>query len=122
MKNLPIIWDFDGVIVDSVNIRTEGFKTVLKDYSKEEIKKLINYHLKNKGKSRFEKFDYFFKEIVNNFKSEEEIFAYVKKFCDLMKERINKKLLFENILTYIKEKYKEKEMHIISASYYLELQ
>ena len=36
-----IIWDFDGVLIDSSEIRIFAFKEILKDYSVDKVNKLI---------------------------------------------------------------------------------
>ena len=39
-KYSTIFWDFDGVIINSDEVRTEGFKYIFDSYSKEYIDKL----------------------------------------------------------------------------------
>ena len=39
-----ILWDFDGVILDSMAVRDWGFKEIFKDFSKEQVIKLLEYH------------------------------------------------------------------------------
>jgi phosphoglycolate phosphatase-like HAD superfamily hydrolase len=53
-----IIWDFDGVIVDSMKIREEAFRFSLNSYSEKIANDLATYHVKNGGLSRYVKFDY----------------------------------------------------------------
>lgn len=55
-----IFWDFDGVIMDSMKVRDEGFKIVLKDYPSDQVEKLMEFHRNNGGLSRYVKFRYFF--------------------------------------------------------------
>ena len=54
-----IIFDFDGVIVDSIAIRDEGFKKVLKNFGDDNVIRLLKYHRENAGLSRYNKFRYF---------------------------------------------------------------
>ena len=37
-----IFWDFDGVIINSNEIRTNGFRETLKDFPNEKVEILIN--------------------------------------------------------------------------------
>ena len=55
-----ILWDFDGVILDSDKIRVEGFKQSLKDYPSNQVQALLDYHHRNGGLSRYNKFKFFF--------------------------------------------------------------
>ncbi len=54
-----ILWDFDGVIADSVNVKTEGFYELYLPYGNHVAEKVKKYHLANGGMSRFKKFEYF---------------------------------------------------------------
>ncbi len=60
-----IIFDCDGVILNSNKIKTESFYEVAKNFGEKEAIKLVNYHKSNGGISRYEKFK-FFLAILNN--------------------------------------------------------
>ena len=60
-----VIFDCDGVILDSNNIKSKAFAKSLIDEDKNLVEQFITYHKKNGGVSRFKKFEYFFKEIKN---------------------------------------------------------
>ena len=64
-KYSTIFWDFDGVILNSDEVRTKGFKYIFDGYSKKYIDKLINYHKINGGLSRYEKIEYFSQKILD---------------------------------------------------------
>ena len=36
-----ILWDFDGVILDSMKIRDWGFREIFKDFDKNAVEKLV---------------------------------------------------------------------------------
>ena len=59
-----IIFDFDGVIVDSKEIRIRGFKNIFDEFSESLVKSLIDYHNKNGGISRYEKIEWFYKNLL----------------------------------------------------------
>ena len=50
-----ILWDFDGVILNSMKIKGDGFVELFQDYDKKLINQLEKYHYNNGGISRFEK-------------------------------------------------------------------
>ena len=54
-----IFWDFDGVIAESVNVKTEAFYNLYLPYGIEIAEKVRRHHLDNGGMSRFEKFRYY---------------------------------------------------------------
>lgn len=63
-KYKTIIFDCDGVILNSNKIKTEGFLETVKEFSFDSAKELINYHQINGGISRYKKFDFYIKNIA----------------------------------------------------------
>ncbi len=75
-----ILWDFDGVIMDSMPVRDKGFEIVLKNYPQEQVALLMEYHRNNGGLSRYNKFRYFFEEILKETITESEIKVFAEEF------------------------------------------
>ena len=48
-----IFFDFDGVIVESVDIKTKAFAMLFEHEGRDIANRVIDYHLKNSGVSRF---------------------------------------------------------------------
>lgn len=112
-----IIWDFDGVILNSNEVRDLGFIKVLEGYAQEDVHKLLDFHQRNGGLSRYVKFEYFYKEVLNQSFTEEDVQNLAKRFSIIMKELlIDKTLLIHETLEFIKEYYHTIPMHIISGS------
>lgn len=68
MSNQPksyqaIIFDCDGVILDSNSLKSEAFFLSALKFGEEEAQELKNYHISNGGISRQEKFKFFLKNI-----------------------------------------------------------
>lgn len=59
-----LVFDCDGVILDSNRIKTEAFRQAAMPYGPEAAEALVEYHVANGGISRYAKFDYFLSEIV----------------------------------------------------------
>ncbi len=59
-----LIFDFDGVILDSVKIKEKAFKKIVNKYGLTVSEKFMKYHNKNLGISRELKFEYFYKNII----------------------------------------------------------
>lgn len=58
------VFDCDGVILDSNRVKTEAFYQAALPYGERAANALVDYHVENGGVSRYEKFDYFLREIV----------------------------------------------------------
>lgn len=112
-----IIFDFDGVILDSVPTKTEGFKKLFKDFPCDKVEKLIQYHELNGGKSRYIKIKYFFNDLLNQEIDEKEIFEYANKYSEITKEELaNSKYIINDTLIFIQQNYKRYNMHIASGA------
>lgn len=112
-----ILWDFDGVILDSMKVRDWGFEEIFKDFDQELIDKLLAYHRKNGGLSRYVKIRYFFEELVGQPITDETVLGYAQKFSVLMrKELTNPKNLILDSVEFIKSNYKKYNFHIVSGS------
>ena len=59
-----LVFDCDGVILNSNKVKTEAFYQSALAYGKQAAQTLVGYHVANGGVSRYEKFDYFLKQIV----------------------------------------------------------
>jgi len=68
-----VFFDFDGVILDSVNVKTRAFSKMFSRYGPEVESAVVKYHLENGGVSRHEKFKYFYENIMNQSIDEDEI-------------------------------------------------
>lgn len=116
-KYKVIFWDFDGVLMNSNAVRDKGFLEVLKDYPKEQVNELMKFHDKNGGLSRYVKFRYFFEKIRKEKVSDQEINTWANKFSKIMLSLlIDKNLLIEETLKFVKKNYKKYNMHIVSGS------
>ncbi len=74
-KYNSLIFDCDGVVLNSNKIKTEAFRSILKNFNQDAVNEFIDYHKKNGGISRYVKLENFLKFIVpkycKNFHSNE---------------------------------------------------
>lgn len=112
-----LIFDFDGVIVDSVPIRTQAFKEVLKDYPQDKVQEFLEYHLANGGISRFVKLQYFFNHILHKPLDLELQNTLLEQFSVIAKKELeSKKYLIKDTLDFITSHYQRFILYIASGS------
>ena len=112
-----ILWDFDGVIVDSEAIRIEGFRTILRDHPQPLVERLVEYHMANGGISRFEKIRYFFREILFDPASEETVQDLAVEFSDIMRERMtDPSILIPETVAFLKRECGRYRFHVVTGS------
>jgi phosphoglycolate phosphatase-like HAD superfamily hydrolase len=112
-----IIFDFDGVILDSIPVKTEAFRKLLTNFPKDKVDKLVEFHLKNAGMSRYKKIEYFFTHIINESITNKDVLKYAEIYSQITKEELaQKKYLIKDSLDFIRENYKNYNMHIASGA------
>ena len=96
------IFDFDGVILDSNQTKTQSFLELYK-YEKKTHKDLIlSFHQNNLGLSRFNKIDYFQKQILKKDYDEKNIKNKLDLFSKIILKNILKCQFIEGVLNFIK--------------------
>ena len=68
-----IIFDCDGVLLDSNQVKTEAFRVAASRYGIEVAQEFVIYHLANGGVSRYKKFDYLIRDILKKEPEQSEI-------------------------------------------------
>lgn len=82
-----IIFDFDGVILESVDIKTKAFLKVYQEYP-EHAEEITQYHLQNGGVSRYKKFVHISNNILGIPIDDNKIEELAKVFSDNVAEQI----------------------------------
>lgn len=117
-----VLWDFDGVLIDSMSVRELGFREVLCSYPEDQVEHLIQYHRENGGLSRYAKFNYFFQHIRQESVEINTINLLSQKFSKIMLSILkNPDLLIDETVSYIQKKHNFFHMHVVSGSDQAEL-
>ena len=83
-----IVFDFDGVLVDSVHIKTKAFEKLFKNEEEEKVQQFLAFHKKHGGVSREEKVRYFYSNILRRSLSESLLHALCEQFREAVVDRI----------------------------------
>jgi len=83
-----VFWDFDGVIKESTDVKTEGFRKLFAEYGWEIQKQVVHHHELNAGISRFVKIPYYFKTFLSRDLTKDEITAYCIQYGMLTNEAV----------------------------------
>jgi HAD superfamily hydrolase (TIGR01549 family) len=82
-----VIFDFDGVIVESIDVKTDAFCYIFKDYP-QHVPVIRSYQIHNGGISRMEKFKYIYKNILRETLSDEKLKDLCQQFRELVLENV----------------------------------
>ncbi len=121
MKYQHIIFDFDGVLVESNEIRFNGFRKLFKDYPQGEVEKLVDYAKANGGVSRYKKIKYFFDTIRQEPITDESVNRWAAQFSELVEQDVVEAKSVAGSLEFLEEYSSLFDFAIVSGSDQVEL-
>lgn len=86
--NEVVIFDFDGVLVESAEIKTKAFTRLFEAEGEDMVARIVDYHTAHAGVSRFEKFYHIYREIIRKPLDEETFRRLCERFAMLVVEDI----------------------------------
>jgi beta-phosphoglucomutase len=101
---MNIIFDFDGVIINSHKVKTSAFYNVFKVYGELYGLKAKKFHLEHIGKSRYFKFKYILKNILKSKVTKKKISNLDKEFDYFVQKRIKKMYPSHHLIRFLKNK------------------
>jgi beta-phosphoglucomutase-like phosphatase (HAD superfamily) len=81
-------FDFDGVLADSVEVKTRAFAKLFEPYGFEIVSKVVEHHRRHGGMTRVDKFRYYCHEYLGKSLSEEEIADLCQQFSELVVDEV----------------------------------
>ena len=116
MKYQYIIFDFDGVLVESNEIRFNGFRKLFKNYPQDQVEQLVEYAKSNGGISRYKKIEFFFNVIRKESISSKSVNHWAAQFSKLVMQDIVEARPVEGSLEFLKKYFNHFDFAIVSSS------
>ena len=111
-----IFFDFDGVILDSVDCKTRAFEDMYMQYGQEIANQVKKYHLENGGVSRFEKFRYWHKKHLGIEITNEQLNNLSEEFSSRVIDQVVKSCEIKGSFDFIKKNYQKYRFWIITGT------
>ena len=111
-----IIFDFDGVILESAVIKTEAFGEVVKDYPKDRAEAFVAYHMSHMGISRHVKFRYFIENILGEEYTDEKAAELADNFERIVYERVMECPFVPGAKEFLERNHEKYDMYIASGT------
>ena len=109
-----IFWDFDGVIKDSIEVKSNAFFKLFEKFGHDVASKVRNHHEDNVGLSRFEKLPIYL-GWTGIEPTEKLISEYCLKFSKLVKQDVIESKWVPGVLDFIIENSKKSSFFIITT-------
>lgn len=115
MSYKAIIFDFDGVLVESANIKTLAFAELYKGYGNDIVNAVVRYHEQHAGVSRYKKFEYFQTKLLNKPYSQRDEEQLSKQFSEIVENAVIQADEVPGALSFL-EQQRNKLLYIASAT------
>ncbi len=111
-----IIFDFDGVLAESVDVKTRAFAKIFDEEGKNIVRKVIDYHLENGGVSRVKKFKHYYGEFLKRSLSEEKLEELCNTFSRLVINEVIDSPYVEGAKEFLDEFYSKLDFYVASGT------
>ena len=115
-KIVTIIFDFDGVIINSLDAKNSAFKSLFKNYGKKFQKKVEHFHNQNLGISRYVKIKRIYQELLNKNINNKFIDKLADNFSKIVFKKVIKSRLNYGVIKFLKKKQFKYDFFIASAT------
>lgn len=110
-----IFFDFDGVILESVDIKGWAFGKLFQGYP-EHVDQIVAFHHANGGMSRFDKFRHIYRNILQKPLLNEEFKRLCEDFSNLVYHRVLKCDFVPGSIEFLQKYYDKIKFFIISGT------
>lgn len=110
-----IIFDFDGVICESVEVKTQAFRRLFRGYPRQ-LKAIVHYHERNGGVSRFKKFAYIYKYILKQRLTADQSRILGEQFTQYSFQAVIRSKYVKGALPFLKKHHKALKLFVVSGT------
>ncbi len=111
-----IIFDFDGVISESVGVKADGFAAIYEPFGKEVIRKVLDHHYLNGGISRFDKLRFYHKNFLGIELNGLELEKLAEKFSNFVVKKIINAQYVNGAIDFFENNYKKYKLFISTGT------
>lgn len=110
------IFDFDGVLVESIDIKTSAFRKLFESEGTELTQKIVQFHTTHSGVSRFDKFRFIYKEILKRELTDAMSAQLCERFSQLVMKEVIAAAYVSGSLEFIKMHMRHFRLFVCSAT------
>lgn len=110
-----VFWDFDGVIKDSVGVKTDAFVQLFRPYGVEVADRVRAHHEANGGVSRFEKFPLYL-EWAGESVTKEKVDGCCRRFYELVLHGVIDAPWVPGVEAILRDNLRQQEFVLVTAT------
>ena len=110
-----IFFDFDGVIKDSVEVKTQAFVKLFECYGQDVVDKVRQHHLSNGGMSRYKKIPLYLK-LSKQMVDDRQVDKFAEIFSQMVTREVIESPWVPGIIDYLRKNSYRQKFIIISAT------
>ncbi len=111
-----IFFDFDGVIVESLDIKTQAFAELFKEEGEQIVRTVVDYHLQNAGVSRYDKCRHIYSDMLKRELTEDGLNQLCQRFSKLVTEAVIKAAYVKGANEFLQNHARKYKCFIVSAT------
>lgn len=111
-----ILFDFDGVLAECMNVKTEAFAQLFQQFGDEIVDKVVKHHMQHGGVSRYKKIKYYYTEYLKTPISDDKLDEIAKKFSDLVVNKVIASDWVKGTKEFLEKYYKIIDLYVISGT------
>jgi len=111
-----IIFDFDGVLCESVDIKTEAFYEMYLPCGEEIAQKVKEHHINNGGMSRYDKFRHYEQTFFAQELTDVKMIKLTEQFSNLVKIKVIEAPFVKGALEFLEKFSRNYNCFIVSAT------
>ena len=111
-----MVFDCDGVILDSVDVKTRAFGQIVEEHGPEAVARMNEYHLANGGVSRFKKFEWFYREVLAREITQNELKTLGDRFSQLAFDGVMNAPMVAGAFECIKKLHNQIPLYVASGA------
>lgn len=110
-----IFWDFDGVLKESVDVKTAAYVDLFRPFGEGLSQKVRTHHERHGGISRFEKIPLYM-EWAGEVPTEEAVSEYCERFSELVKQAVIDSPWVPGVPAYLEANFERQYFVLITAT------
>ena len=111
-----IFFDFDGVLAECTNVKTEAFAQLFEQFGDKIVKKVVKHHVENGGISRYVKIQHYYLEYLDEQISKGKINDIAQQFSDIVVKKVIESSWVNGAKEFLEKYHNSIDLYVISGT------